>query len=422
MNGPARRLAWTGFVLAAILLPGRPAAIQKTSDFAARVAALSEPGGYFDTDNLISNERSFLHVAPALRALARGSTAGGVYLGVGPDQNFSYIAHTRPSLAILIDIRRDNLLLHLLFKAIFAEAPSRVHYLALLTGREPPAAGDNWSARPIDALVAYIDRAPRLSAARASALRSRLAEVVRGFGMPMTAADRATIDRFHQRFIDEGLGLQFNSTGRAPQYDYPAYRDLLLEVDRQGVRQGFLAAESDFQFVKDLQARDQVIPIVGNLAGPSALAAVAKFLTMSNQKVSAFYTSNVEFYLFRDGSFPAFVSNLGRLPRAPGSVIIRSVFASGGGAAVRVPGYNSASLTQPIEALVNGYAQGQFRQYSELTRQERSPRSLTARAMASSNALASNGFRRNDRAPSRIASISRSGSWAPLIAITGIIQ
>jgi len=370
MTGLARLLTSTVFALAAILPPTPRAGIQVEPGFAARIAALSEPAGYFDTDNLISNERSYLHVAPALREMARRGT-GGVYLGVGPDQNFSYIAQARPSLAILIDVRRDNLLLHLLFKAIFAEARSRIDYLALLTGRQPPAAGADWSQRPVDALITYIDNAPRLNEPGVTALRGRLTALIRGFGVTLGDPDRSTIDRFHRRFIEAGLGLQFNSTGRAPQYDYPTYRDLLLEVDRQGARQNFLASESDFQFVKGLQARDQVIPIVGNLAGSRALASVAKFLAASNLKVSAFYTSNVEFYLFREGSFPDFVANLGRLPHDPAGVVVRSVFPAGSAGLARVPGYNSASLTQNIDVLLTGYAKGQFRQYSELTRQER---------------------------------------------------
>jgi hypothetical protein len=67
---------------------------------ASLIASLSEPGGDFDTDNLISNEQSYLHVVPALRALGGQGGGSGVYLGVGPDQNFSYIAHLRPTLAI----------------------------------------------------------------------------------------------------------------------------------------------------------------------------------------------------------------------------------------------------------------------------------------------------------------------------------
>src|SRR5262245_13122033 len=49
--------------------------------FAARIQQLSEEGGDFDTDNLISNERSYLEVVPALKA---GNVSGGAYIGVGP--------------------------------------------------------------------------------------------------------------------------------------------------------------------------------------------------------------------------------------------------------------------------------------------------------------------------------------------------
>jgi hypothetical protein len=87
--------------------------------------------------------------------------------------------------------------------------------------------------------------------------------------------------------------------------------------------------------------------------------------------VSAFYTSNVEFYLFRDGSFPG-LRGESRPPAARSAgVIVRSVFPAGAAGVARVPGYNSASLTQNIDVLLTGYAKGQFRQYSELTRQER---------------------------------------------------
>src|SRR5215207_5179885 len=106
------------------------------SAFAALVARLSEPGGYFDSDNLISNESSYLHVLGAVRKLG---VSGGAYVGVGPDQNFSYIAQVRPRIAFLVDIRRDNLLQHLLFKSLFEMARNRAEYLALLTGRTAPA-------------------------------------------------------------------------------------------------------------------------------------------------------------------------------------------------------------------------------------------------------------------------------------------
>ena len=352
------------FAVALALAPQRGVTPPRPHAFADLVHRLSERPGYFDTDNLISNERSYLHVAPDLRRLAgRGRS---VYLGVGPDQNFSYIAHVRPSLAILVDIRRDNLLLHLLFKALFAEARTRGAYLAMLTGRAPPPAAVE-KAGSLDAILDYIDRAPPLAQGELRALRGRLTAIVDSFGVPLSDEDRATIDRFHGRFVADGLLMQFNSFGRQPQYDYPTLRELLLETDRGGVRRGYLASEDDFQFVKRLHAEHRVVPVVGDLGGSSALAAIARFLAQENLQVAALYTSNVEFYLFREGRFADFMVNLRRLPRQPGALIVRSVFRPGVNTP-RVPGYNSASLTQPIEALVEGYAGGRFREYWELTR------------------------------------------------------
>jgi hypothetical protein len=211
-------------------------------------------------------------------------------------------------------------------------------------------------------LASYIDSAKPLAGAGRTALDARVSNTLLATGVPLTAADRATIARFHDRFIADGLYLQFNSTGRAPQAGYPTYRDLMLEVDRAGVRRSFLATEDGFQFVKSLQDRDLIIPIVGNLAGPSALVAIGQSIARRGERLSAIYASNVEFYLFRDGSFPQFVQNLGQIPRTESAAIIRSVFGYGGVA----PGYNSASMIQPIGELVTGFAQGRFRQYAEL--------------------------------------------------------
>ena len=116
--------------------------------------------------------------------------------------------------------------------------------------------------------------------------------------------------------------------------------------------------------IKSLQSRDLVIPIVGNLNGPSALAGIGRVLRERNERLSAFYTSNVEFYLFGDGTFPRFVDNLSRIPHRDHAVIIRSVFGGGG---PRVAGYGSASLTQPVTELVDGFSRGRFHQYWELT-------------------------------------------------------
>src|SRR5690242_8876907 len=72
----------------------------------------SEPDGYFRSDNLTSNELGFLYVLPEL---ATRTKPGEAYLGVGPEQNYTYIAATRPAMAIIFDIRRGNLVLQLMY-------------------------------------------------------------------------------------------------------------------------------------------------------------------------------------------------------------------------------------------------------------------------------------------------------------------
>jgi hypothetical protein len=340
----------------AVLTGARQATQRPThlTPFAAQIAALSEPDGYFDTDNLISNESSYLDVIPDLK---RAQSPSGAYIGVGPDQNFTYIAHVRPAIAFIIDVRRDNLLLHLLFKALFSLSRTRVEYLALLAGRAVPPNLDTWKDAGIDKLIEYIDRTP---AAGVDALRGKVDAAIRRTGVPLTAQDLQTIDRFHRSFIEAGLSLQFQSTGRPPQSYYPTYRQLLAETDPSGRSANFLASEDSFQFVKNLQAHDLVIPVVGDISGPSALIAIGRTITERHATLSALYVSNVEFYLFGQGTFSRFASNLGRLPHSSSSVLIRSIFGR------FVYRGRSASRTQSVSDLLAAYAAGRIRQYGDI--------------------------------------------------------
>jgi len=341
-----------------------PPAAPAATPFAALSERLSEPNGEFDTDNLISNESSYLHVIPALE---QGGVTGGVYIGVGPDQNFSYIARIRPAAAFIIDIRRDNLLMHLLFKALFSESRNRMEYLSILTGRAAPDRLDTWRDAGIEKIVTYLDSAKPAAAAVLAAEAGRLHEAIRKTGMALSLRDLATIDRFHGQFIRAGLGLKFQSTGRPTREYYPTYRDLLLETDRRGRQLCYLASEDDFQFVKGLEAKDLIVPVVGNLAGPHALAAIGQEVARRGEKVSAFYNSNIENYLFRDGSFPRYMENVKTLPHSDTSVVIRSLF---GGYALpeSVPGYYSTSAVQTIDALIANCGTSRCRGYFDLLR------------------------------------------------------
>jgi hypothetical protein len=359
-----RRVRWAAAFAGAItfgapLLAQAPQSLTD-STFARLVASLSEPSGYFDTDNLISNEDSYLHVAGTLRRL---STAGGAYIGVGPDQNFSYIAAARPSIAFIVDIRRDNLLHHVLLKSLFALSRNRLEYLCLLFGRQAPADTAGWASRDIATLLAFIDTA-RPSAEVVARTKSRVLDHVRRSPIPLSATDVATIARFHDAFITQGPALRFNSLGRPPQAYYPDYRRLLTETDLTGRQANFLAHENDFQFVRQLQGRNLVVPVVGDLGGDKAFPAVATWLRANRESVSALYTSNVEQYLFRNGSFAAFAATVAGMPRTDRSVILRSYFQ--GGHPHQVAGYHATQVAQFMNTFAAVVAGGGFLSYRDV--------------------------------------------------------
>ena len=110
-----------------------------------------------------------------------------------------------------------------------------------------------------------------------------------------------------------------------------------------------------------------IVPVVGDLGGTTALRNISRFMTAHGDRLGAFYTSNVEFYLFRSGTFTQFVANVTALPHSSRSVIIRSAFVSAvGGSVPMLPGYGSASLVGSVDGLIQGVASGRIRSYFDL--------------------------------------------------------
>lgn len=346
--------------------PATKAVAAATTEFGRLIERLSDAGGYFDSDNLISNEASFQHVMGALR---KRNVTGGAYIGVGPDTGFTYTAQIRPKLALMTDIRRDNLVQHFWFKALFALARNRAEYLCLIFGKPVPSDVAAWNDKPITAIHEYLDKMPK-KAELFAATQKQILEKVQAFGSPLTARDLQHLTSIEQEFFDSGMDLKFTSKGRGYRAHYPTYRELMLERDLTGKQCNYLVNEADFQFLKEMQAKDLIIPVVGDLAGPKALPAIAALLKERNLVVSALYTSNVEFYLMRGygSSFETFAASVVKLPRDANSVIIRSYFNGnwGGDHPQTVGGYYSTQLLQTMESFAKEIAGGGYHSYTDL--------------------------------------------------------
>ncbi|HEV8216512.1 MAG TPA: hypothetical protein VGP95_11775, partial [Gemmatimonadaceae bacterium] len=99
------------------------------SAFWKLVSDFSESNGFFRSDNFVSNESSYQWVIPDL---LRTTKQSGVYLGVGPDQNFTYLVALKPKIAFIFDIRRQNMLTQLMYKALIEQSNDRADFIARL--------------------------------------------------------------------------------------------------------------------------------------------------------------------------------------------------------------------------------------------------------------------------------------------------
>jgi hypothetical protein len=270
---------------------------------------MSEPSGTFSRENLTSNELLFQEVIPELVERTGG---GDVYLGVGPEQNFTYIAAMRPALAIIFDIRRDNMLLHLMYKAIFELTDNRADFLSMLFSRPRPAGLGRESTA--DELFSAFDRTPADDAFYLRNLKAISVHLTTTHGWPVSTADLASIESAYDAFHFRGIAIRFS----------PTYADLMTATDQNGFQRSYLATEENFLTLRALQTKNLVVPVVGDFGGPKAIRAVGTYLKSHGAKVAAFYLSNVEQYLYQDGKWGAFCRNVATLPLDESSTFIRS--------------------------------------------------------------------------------------------------
>jgi hypothetical protein len=190
-----RRITITAIALVTLIAASAIAEIPtKLSDaeFWKLVSDLSEPSGAFHSD-----------VRP-----------GRAYIGVLSEQNFTYIAALRPSIAFIVDIRRGNLDLHLLYKTLFELSVDRAEFVSRLFSRPRPSG------------------------------------------------------------LNGGGGFGGRSGG-----GLPSYAELMTANDGTGKSRSYLATEEAFRFVKDLETRNLIVPIVGNFGRPKANEDFADYLS-----------------------------------------------------------------------------------------------------------------------------------------------
>jgi hypothetical protein len=374
-----------------------PAALQRSvppritdAAFWTMVQELSEEGGSFPSNNFVSNETEFQTVIPRLTAAVKPR---GVYVGVGPDQNFTYITALRPAIAFIVDIRRQNAMHHLLYKALMELSPTRADFIARLFARPRPANLDV-NAPPGAIFEAVADVMPD-----SELWTKHLVEVFdrleRHHKFTLTPGDRTMIQFVYEAFATRGPEISYSSAPVAATYvfgndrivrttPYPTFAALMTTTDGAGMNRAYLASEANYKIIRDMQLNNLIVPVVGDFAGPKAVRGVGAWVAAHKSAVTAIYTSNVEQYLFQNGVWKHYYDNVATMPLDDTSTFIRAHFVSSGVLVERIlsremvprsdPFFNpqfrgvsrSVSLLCSIRELLTGVSEARISSYSDV--------------------------------------------------------
>jgi hypothetical protein len=367
-----RKLSRHWLLLIILLVPAGLSTAQESltgAEFSRLVRAFSEEGGYFFSDNFTSNEDSYLTVVDKMKDL--GAT-GGAYIGVGPEQNFTYIAKVRPHIAFIVDIRRQAMIQHLMYKAIFQLSPTPADFLSRLLSRPMSGKAPDTKAS-IDEVITYLTGVPANAKAYAENIAIIRKTIEQDFRFPLSVQDRDSLDYVYGNFREQGFDIGFDIDNRMSRRfgHLPVLREIILQKDRKGKTGNFLANAEDYAFVRDLHCKNRIIPVVGDFGGKKALASIGDYLRKKGYVVSVFYVSNVEIVLLEwgrtSGSFPAFVENIRKLPTNEHSLLLRSTF-SYYGHPQQQPGYSLCTMLQYVSVFLRDFAEGRYRDYTTMIR------------------------------------------------------
>jgi hypothetical protein len=337
----------------------------KLSDeaFWKMITEFSEEGGFFRFENFLSNELGMQYVIPTLKQIAK---TADVYMGVGPEQNFTYIVALEPKMAFITDIRRQNMLELMMYRAFFELSTDRADFISRLFARKRPSRL-NADSTPQELFTAFHDVRPD-----PLLFRKNMDDVknllVKQHKFGLSEEDLSNIEYVYSVFMDAGPDLDYQVGGGGfGGGGSPTYMELMTVNDGQGKNRSFLATEENYRIIRNMEMKNLIVPLVGDFGGPKALRAVGQYLKEHDAKVTAFYLSNVEQYLFQDNAWRRFYTNVATLPIDSSSQFIRSVNGGnirgfrGGGFGMRFQ-----NLLSPIADVIKAFQEGRVRYYGDV--------------------------------------------------------
>jgi hypothetical protein len=397
-----RRVLLSALCVLVLVTPASRAALPlptqlSDAEFWRLVSTSSEEGGGFISENLVSNELGYPYIIPSLTERV---PAGGAYMGVGPEQNFTYMAAIHPSIAFVVDIRRQNMIEHLFYKAVFELSANRQEFLSRLFGRKVEASISR-NAPPAEFFNA-LAAVPKDEEFYRATLQTIKDLLIVKHGFQLSDEDKMTLEHVYEEFAKNGTELRYTvqmlpSANRVITFlsvdeiralpvppggpvpvttpnlsnaaislalstQFPSYAEVITSTDPAGRNWSYLASEENYRSVREMQQRNLIVPLVGDFAGPKAIRAAGQYLKDHDASLSAFYVSNVEQYLTPVAKLQSFYANVATLPLNSTSTFIRSAQIAG-----PQPGLAQSSLS-PIREALDAVLEGRAQSWSDILR------------------------------------------------------
>jgi hypothetical protein len=276
-------------------------------------------------------------------------------------------------MAFIVDIRHQNAVYHLLYKALIEMSDNRADFLSRLFSRPRPAGlGTNV---PVDSLFAAYEQVRPDSVLYYKTLAAVKDRRVKTHGFALNPLELSWLEHNLDAFYYAGpaISYNFNAYNGRGFGNMPTYTTLMTATDNAGLHRSYLATDSNYQALRDIELRNMLVPLTGDFAGPKALRTVGDYVRDHHAVVTTMYCSNVEQYLFQNGVWFNFEASIATLPLDSTSSFIRSGRPGFGNGFRYGGGGMPTSLLQSMKQLVLDAAAGKIHVYQDVLQTSRLP-------------------------------------------------
>lgn len=197
---------------------------------------------------------------------------GGVFVGVGTNQNYLMAAWAKPEKLVIIDFDMIVIHVHDAYRAFFLHAETPDEFL------------EYWK--------------------------------------PKIAKRRIANGKINETFADQRKRA-LNARKALKQFGarvYYALKEMRDEMKKHG-RESFMSDQAQFDTLKTLFAEERVLAIRGDFTGNRTMRGLADALAALDEEIDVLYVSNVEQYIGWSGKYRR---NMLALPLADDSVVLRT--------------------------------------------------------------------------------------------------